>query len=177
MRRAFLNPHTPNSLRKWKQSDYKNDKNDIFRERLYCIRYEHEAKKYYSSVTKQDLDREEMIESIVKNNIIEWQNNGYIPSSKIEPGWNTNQPIYEKGWTHWNHLFNPRQLLINALFNKSIHEIANSKEEYCIGILGLNKCADWNCKLSRWINGSGVENTTQLFYNQAINTLYNPLAP
>ena len=165
--------NTPNSLRKWKQSDYKNDKNDIFRERLYCIRYEHEAKKYYSSVTKQDLDREEMIESIVKNNIIEWQNNGYIPSSKIEPGWNTNQPIYEKGWTHWNHLFNPRQLLINALFNKSIHEIANSKEEYCIGILGLNKCADWNCKLSRWINGSGVENTTQLFYNQAINTLYN----
>lgn len=48
-----------------------------------------------------------------------------------------------------------------------------SKEEFIIGILSINKCADWNCKLSRWINGSGVENTTQLFYNQAINTLYN----
>ena len=30
---------------------------------------------------------------------------------RIEPGYNTDQPIRERGWTHWHHLLNPRQLL------------------------------------------------------------------
>ena len=55
---------------------------------------------------------------------------GYIPSRRIELRlYNTNQPIRERGWIHWHHLFNPRQLLVNGLFLK-IFFLAIGKTTY-----------------------------------------------
>ena len=45
-----------------------------------------------------------------------------MPDMRIEPG---GPPRYEgldliraRGWTHWHHLFNPRQLLVAGLVNR-----------------------------------------------------------
>ncbi|HQY30269.1 MAG TPA: hypothetical protein PK691_03240, partial [Thermomicrobiales bacterium] len=44
-----------------------------------------------------------------------WQSEGFIPSKVIVSGYNTDQPPRERGWTHWHHLFTPRQLLTHGL--------------------------------------------------------------
>ena len=67
------------------------------------------------TVTNEDLEREQRVINFMSDNLEEWQNRGYIPDMVIEEGYNTNQPIRERGWTHWHHLFNPRQLLIWGL--------------------------------------------------------------
>lgn len=90
---------------------------------------------------------------------------------KIEGGYNTDQPIRERGWTYWHQLFNPRQLLIQGLLYESIMNIAKSKEEYAIGLLSINKCTDFNSKLAVW--DSGASNVKNTFFNQALNTLFN----
>ena len=92
---------------------------------------------------------------------------------KIESGYNTEQPIRERGWQYWHQLFNPRQLLMQGLIYETIEKIANSREEYVIGILGINKCCDWNSRLCVWHSGAGVENSQNTFLNQALNTLFN----
>lgn len=171
---------TPNSLRKWEQEDFKFRIDDIFTERLYCIKYietiEHNGKekinKYYVSPSKQDILREEKVIKLLSNRFIKWQEEGFLPSSKIEEGWNTNQLIYEKGWTHWHHLFNPRQLLYNGLISSTMKHLAKDTKELAIGLIGLNRTTDWNSKLSRW-HTDDTHTNAQTFYNQAFNTLFN----
>ena len=53
--------------------------------------------------------------------LADWQTKGWVPDMRIEVG---GPPRYEglsliraRGWTHWHHLFNPRQLLVAALVN------------------------------------------------------------
>lgn len=173
--------NTPNALRKWEQKDIVNLETDIFTERLYCIRYEGNILdekgnirkvRHYVTPTKQDLQREEKVLEILKSKFNEWQEKGYIPDSRIEEGWNTNQPIYEKGWTYWHHLYNPRQLLTKGLLMELVDKYANTVSERVIGLLGINKCANWNTKLSIW-HTDDTHNSEQLFYNQAFNTLFN----
>jgi len=94
-----------------------------------------------------------------------------VPESSITSGENTHQPILSRGWTHWHHLFNPRQLLIHGLFNSYIFEGNLSTLEKCVGILGLWKCTDRNSKLVIW--DSLRETGTNTFSNQALNPLYN----
>ena len=47
---------------------------------------------------------------------------GWVPDMRIEVG---GPPRYQgldliraRGWTHWHHLFNPRQLLVGGLVNQ-----------------------------------------------------------
>ena len=169
-------------IRKWSKNEFMNKSDDVLRERLYCIKYikreidkkgRIKEKRYYKAPSKLDDKREKKVIDLLNENFKGCICNGYIPNMMIEKGEETTRLYRERGWQYWHQLFNPRQLLINSVIYKMIYTFAKSKEEFIIGILSINKCADWNCKLSRWINGSGVENTTQLFYNQAINTLYN----
>ena len=169
-------------IRKWSKNEFMNKSDDVLRERLYCIKYikreidkkgRIKDKRYYKAPSKLDDKREKKVIDLLNENFKGCICNGYIPNMMIEKGEETTRLYRERGWQYWHQLFNPRQLLINSVIYKMIYTFAKSKEEFIIGILSINKCADWNCKLSRWINGSGVENTTQLFYNQAINTLYN----
>ncbi|MEH7076210.1 anti-phage-associated DUF1156 domain-containing protein [Neobacillus drentensis] len=169
-------------LRKWGKNDFVPKENDVFQERLYCIRYVKKlvdeqgnttTERYYRTPNEADLKNEANITSLLKDIFNEWQEKGYIPSSAIEGGYNTDQPIRERGWQYWHHLFNPRQLLIHGLFVKSVDEIAKTEKERVFGLLGINKLCNWNAKLARWNSDGANEKGQEVFSNQALNTLYN----
>ncbi len=158
-------------LRLWEKHDFKPRPDDIFQERLYAIHWmrRKKGKKTFDyefrTVTEVDLQRERIVEDYVKKHLAEWQKKGWVPDMRIEPGYNTDQPIRERGWTHWHHLFNPRQLLVNGLINCYSTTAALK--------FGVNQAANWNSKLSRWHNAPGVDAVNDSFYNQAVNSLYN----
>ncbi len=169
-------------LRLWEKNEFIPRENDVFQERLYCIRYVKEytdeegkkkTKRYYTAPTKEDLLREDKVIKLLEERFKDWQNKGYIPSAKIEDGHETTRLKRERGWQYWHQLFNPRQLLINGLFAKISSEMANGQKEKSIGLLGVNKLLDRSSKLCVWHSGGHVENSQNTFLNQALNTLYN----
>ena len=160
-----------NTLRLWEKSDFVPRPDDLFQERLYCIQWIHPKKigrgdEYqFRSVTTADIAREQKVIDFVGSHITEWQEKGFIPDMVIERGYNTDQPIRERGWTHWHHLFNPRQLLIAGIAKKYITaQLA----------IPFAQSLNWNSRISHWspLDGGGGS-VKQVFYNQAINTFYN----
>ena len=91
---------------------------------------------------------------------------------KIEPGFNTDQPIRERGWTHWHHLFNPRQLLVLGKTAEAWGRV-DGQIDKGVGCLVLMRSADYNAKLSRWHPRAAGDKGEQVFSNQALNTLMN----
>jgi putative DNA methylase len=165
-------------LRKWGEKEFTPRENDVFQERLYCVRYVQEylddrgnvkTKRYYQAPTKEDLVREEKVIELLYEKFDEWQGKGYIPSTEIEDGHKTKDPKREKGWAYWHQLFNPRQLLVHGLLMELVDGYAEAKDQKIIGLLGINKCCDWNSKLGVWHSGAGVENSQNTFLNQALN--------
>jgi len=160
-------------LRKWEKAEFDFSDDDVYSERLYAIKYEgKDGRRYYRHPNERDIENEQKVKQIVADNLADWQEQGLVPSMEIESGYNTDQVIRERGWTHWNHLFNARQLLIISRLVKVIDEQRVSPFRI-IGILGLNKCIDWDSKLCRWNPGVGNEKSEQTFYNQAFNTMMN----
>ncbi len=173
LRGDYRNPDgtTGNRLRLWEKHDFKPRPNDILQERLYCIQWMRPKKnskqwKYeFRAVTEEDIKREKIVENFVAEHLEEWQEKGWIPDSRIEPGAKTDEPIRTRGWTHWHHLFNPRQLLVGGLANKSSN--AYLKLAFC-------QLLNWNSKLSHWSTSDGGGGAVkQTFYNQALNTFFN----
>lgn len=160
-----------NHLRLWEKSEFLPRPDDIFQERLYCIQWMKKKSKgsqfeyEFRSVNKEDLRREQQVVEYITEHFESWQKKGFIPDMKIEKGYNTDQPIRERGWTYWHHLFNPRQLLINGLLKK----YANSGELY----VGLAQALNRSSKLCVWDPSPGVDAVGHVFYNQALNTLHN----
>lgn len=160
-------------LRKWEKYEFIPREEDVFQERLYCIRYEDQnGKRYYTAPTKEDLKREEKVIELLKERFNTWQEKGYIPSSMIEEGDKTDEPVRTRGWAYWHQLFNPRQLLVHGLLMELIDKDAKTKKEKVVGLLGVNRCCNWNARLSLW-HTDGIHNSEQVFYNQALNTLFN----
>ena len=158
-------------LRQWEKSDFEPREDDIYRERLYAIRYENpDGKRYYREPNERDLSNEKIVKQIVANSILDWQEQGLVPSLVIESGMETERLFKERGWTHWNHLFNARQLLLISLFEKQVMNEPSVLLK-TMGILGINKCADFSSKLCRW--NPNCDKTEQTFYNQAFNTMMN----
>lgn len=158
-----------NRLRLWDVHDFKPRLDDIYQERLYAIQWQEEgvARGGYTfrSVTDDDLAREQKVEEFIFNHLAEWQASGWLPDMKIEAGYNTNQPIRERGWTHWHHLFNPRQLLLAGLLRR--YGTART-------MFGLCQVLNNNSRCSRWhLGGGGGGIVVGIFDNQALNTLYN----
>jgi len=161
--------NTQNRLRRWEKSDFKPREDDIFQERLYAIHWitketlnESRQETFFTAVADADLKREQLVEELVTNNLTQWQNEGLVPDMTIESGYNTDQPIRERGWTHWHHLFNARQLLLFSLYFKH-----RTPEDYVFNAKSL----DWNSRIANWMNH--WEKTNNVFYNQALNTFYN----
>ncbi|MGI6022309.1 MAG: anti-phage-associated DUF1156 domain-containing protein [Methanoculleus sp.] len=162
-------------LRLWENDDVVPRPDDVFQERLYCIRWQEEDGKSRSGVrwhfcapTSADLEREARVLALLQERFEEWQEEGYIPTMRIESGYNTDQPIREKGWTHWHHLFTPRQLLYHGMLIRDTENISDLGK---IGnLLSIGRCCDWNSKLCPWNNARDAPQNT--FYNQALNTLY-----
>ncbi len=166
--------HTANQLRQWEKHDFQPRPDDIFQERLYAIQWidrdtleDARPQTFFASVTEADRARERQVEQMVADNLADWQAQGLVPDMPIEPGNKTDEPIRTRGWTHWHHLFNARQLLIHCLFEK--HSIGS--EDYLLSAKGLDYCS----RLCRWDAGHAGSSPQSMgtFTNQALNTLYN----
>lgn len=161
--------NTKNRLRLWDKEDFVPRADDIFQERLYAIQWmtresldQNRQETYFTGATEADLEKEERVNNIVRQNITAWQQSGFIPDMPIEPGDKTDEPIRTRGWTHWHHLFNARQLLIFAHYFKHA-----TPEDYIFNA----KTLDWNARIANWM--IHWEKTNNVFYNQALNTFYN----
>ena len=162
-------------LRRWEKTDFIPRPDDLFQERLYCIQWmtqtsldKSRQETFFAAPTAEDLARERAVEAFVRSNIGEWQRLGVIPDMPIESGENTDQPIRERGWTYWHHLFSARQLLFCGLTKLEIDR-AKSPELY----VGFARLLDWSSKLCRYGTGAARESIAQTFYNQALNTFVN----
>ena len=168
------NGNTVYGLRKWDINEFEAQQEDVFHERLYAIKYERpDGSRYYCAPSKRDLSNEKKVQNIVEKSFADWQLQEIIPTMAIESGYNTDQIIRERGWGYWHQLFNPRQSLIMVLLQKSSLRLASTNEEIAAALLGLNRCLDFDSKLSRWVNSADTEHGKQTFYNQALNTLFN----
>jgi adenine-specific DNA methylase len=160
-------------LRKWDKEEFDFREDDIYNERLYAIKYEtSEGNRYYRHPNDRDLENEQKVKDIVAKNIVSWQEEGLVPSMAIESGLETERLYKERGWTHWNHLFNARQLLTNAMFLRISLENSQKLTDV-VSLLGINKIIQFNSRLTLWTPGAGVEKPTWVFYNQSLNTLFN----
>ena len=173
---------TGNRLRLWEKSDFTPRPDDIFLERLYCIQWtcsEYDASKdktisrtEFRSVTAADLKREVQVAAIVEAQLADWQAQGWVPDMVIEPGYNTDQPIRERGWTHWHHLFNARQLLVLSKYRGYASNLENVSDEH-LALLSISfaKALDFSTRLNPW--ASSLAKINNFFSNQALNTIYN----
>lgn len=91
---------------------------------------------------------------------------------EIEPGYNTDQPIRERGWKYWHHMFNPRQLLIFSLYKSKLNDMPDGEIKAAL-VAVQSKSIEWNTRLCRWATSTRHENQVNTFSNQALNTLYN----
>jgi adenine-specific DNA methylase len=159
--RKSENKSTAYGLRMWENDDLIPRPDDVLQERLYCIRWVEnyidgkgkvKTKRYYRAPDAKDMEREARVLELLKERFVDWQDKGYIPSRKIEQGDKTDEPIRTRGWTHWHHLFNPRQLLMIGLFLETSFQIShktNVRDSVAL-ILATGRCGDYNAKLSRW---------------------------
>lgn len=160
---------TGNRLRRWEKSDFKPRPDDIFQERLYAIHWITKAtlnksrqETWFAAPTDADWERERHVETFVAENLSRWQDEGLVPDMAIEHGDETTRLFRERGWTHWHHLFNARQLLLISRYFQH-----RTPEDYVFNAKSL----DWNSRIANWMNH--WEKTNNVFYNQALNTFYN----
>ncbi len=170
-------------LRRWENEDLVPRVGDVFQERLYCIRWvkstvrpdgRAEDTRRYSAPNEGCLRREARVLELLVDRFDEWQRRGFIPCNAIpQSGAETDRLFRERGWTHWHHLFTPRQLLISGLLAEQILGRPNSRDEMVAGLLGIGRTANWNSRLSRWHVGLAHDKGEDVFSNQALNTLLN----
>jgi len=174
---------TRNRLRPWEKTDFRPRPDDLFQERLYAICWvrprpsgdgargtdaEHpgeeadRAATEFREVTPADLAREKIVEEYLARHLEAWQREGWIPDMPIEPGKETERLTHSRGWTHWHHLFTPRQLLVAGLVRK---HAAPYNMNFLFALLNRNS------NLSRWDPTTNAVIIS--FYNQALNPLYN----
>ena len=166
----------PEGLRRWSNDDVVPRPGDVFQERLYCIRWINaKGERRYAAPEAADLARETKVLELLRERFAEWQREGFIPSKAIPEGGDETARLYrERGWTHWHHLFTPRQLLIYGAYLEGSKSISSVQAGIAI-LLKLGVQANWNSRLCIWNSdkSKGPGSTEQTFANQALNTLFN----
>ena len=162
-------------LRQWQNEDLVPRAEDVFQERLYCVRWrspDDESEAAYRAVGEADLRREAEALRLLEERFDEWQGKGYIPSRAIASGQKTDEPMRTRGWTHWHHLFNPRQLLLAGSLNRFLSEEPDlaTVERRSLSLI-LARCLNFNSRLTRWVDNAANEKGADTFVNQAFNTL------
>ena len=172
----------PDGLRRWTNDDLVPRPGDVFQERLYCIRWvktvvrngRPKEIRRYAAPDAADLARESKVLELLREHFADWQRQGFIPSMVIPEGGDETARLYrERGWSHWHHLFTPRQLLTHGLLAEVSKQLATTKQARVSCLLGLGRMADWNSRLSAWMFHAGNEKGNQVFYNQALNCHFN----
>ena len=146
----------PEGLRRWRNDDVVPRLGDVFQERLYCIRWVNaEGERRYAAPDDADLAREAAVLNLLRERFAEWQRKGFIPSRAIpESGAETDRLFRERGWTHWHHLFTPRQLLVHGLIAQYSLS-SDDVEVLATGMLNVGRLSDWNSRLSCWLPSQG----------------------
>lgn len=165
-----------NRLRQWELNDFKPHPDDVFQERLYCIQWikkgisgQSYQETYFAAINEADLKREKKIEDIVEKNLVTWQEQGLVPDMIVETGYNTDQPIRERGWRYWHHFFNPRQILIFSVLRR----YSFSSKQSPSTLIAQTRSIEWNSRLCRWATSSRHENQVNTFSDQALKPLFN----
>jgi hypothetical protein len=108
-----------NGLRPWSREDVAPRPGDVWQERLYCIQWQRpDGTVFFAGAGPDDEARELAVRAAVEQNLAGWQRAGLVPDMPIEPGQETTRLFRERGWTHWHHLFTPRQLHQIALWQR-----------------------------------------------------------
>jgi putative DNA methylase len=164
-------------LRLWEKSDFEPRPDDIWQERLYAIQWitkkslgKGRQETFFAAVNDDDFAREQQVESIVRENLARWQDDGLVPDMPIEPGENTTQPIRERGWTHWHHLFGPRDLLRLQIVMSETKQNPALYLDFCSLLDFFSKLTQW---ILRFKGKGGSEFTSHVFSNQALNPFLN----
>ena len=167
----------PDGLRRWNNDDVVPRPGDVFQERLYCIRWvSAKGERRYAAPEDADLVREAKVLELLRERFADWQRNGFIPTKEMpKDGDKTDEPIRTRGWTHWHHLFTPRQLLTHGLISEIAYQSSRTKEADAFSMLTVARIANWNSRLCRWLQpqGGGIGGGVETFYNQALNPLAN----
>ena len=158
-----------NRLRQWDVSDVVFRDDDIFNERLYAVQWikddgSSRPDTEFRSVTLDDEAREAKVTRYVQQHLADWQAKGWVPDMRIEAGDKTDEPIRTRGWTHWHHLFNPRQLFVLSLCKKNSNQFLQ---------IPIASALQWESRLCAWNNGFNNDKVENVFANQALNTLIN----
>lgn len=166
-----------NRLRQWEVGDFLPRPNDVFQERLYAIQWTTKAslgkgreETFYAPVGLEDIQRERLVIDILRERFLDWQAKGFIPDMAIEPGEKTDEPIRTRGWTHWHHLFAPRQLLVLGLLREMSRSEATSQVAFADLLDRMSKLCRHNIRSEHHRREPTIEST---FYNQALNPLFN----
>jgi len=177
----------PDGLRRWTNDEFTSRTDDVLQERLYCIRWAKSLEqtdergitvnkivRRFAAPDALDLEREATVQRLLRERFSDWQRDGFIPSKIISGGYNTDQPMRERGWTHWHHLFTPRQLLVYGCYLSGMAK-GVPKNGAVASILKLAIQVNWNSRLCVWNadKSKGPGSTEQTFANQALNTLYS----
>lgn len=165
-------------LRAWEYNDVVPRLGDVFQERLYCIRWvetytekgKTKTRRHYCAPSEADLRREARVLELLDERFDEWQEEGFIPSSRIESGKETDRLLRERGWTHWHHLFTPRQLLVTGTSASKLAKLG-SREENVGALLALGRYVEASSRLVPWHPGN--EQFSHVFTNQALNTSFS----
>ena len=163
-------------LRQWAKDDLTPAPGDFLQERLYCVRWTEEVRvgrrvrsvKSYESVTAADLEREAICLTLLQERLGGWRDKGFIPEQGIHVG--TRRQAYlpnVRGWTHWHHLFTPRQLLLIGLLAEAAEASGSARE--LVGFTG--KLADRGTKFCVWSNS--VESPRPTFTSHLLAPVYN----
>jgi putative DNA methylase len=166
----------PNGLRNWTNEEFTSKTTDVFRERLYCIRWiDKDGNRRFAAPTESDLEREEKVIQLLGERFSYWQDCGFIPTKRLLKGGDkTDEPIRTRGWNYWHQLFTARQLLMYGLYQSKCIEIPNLQAKVAAQLkLGIQ--INWNSKLCIWNadKSKGPGSTEQTFANQALNPLLN----
>lgn len=161
-----------NALRQWSKSDVAPQDDDILRERLYCIHWTlPDGTTIFRAPDRHDIETETRVESLVGASLADWQVRGWAPDMLIEPGSETSRLSRERGWTHWHHLFRPREVLAFALWRKFAR--------HPINYLMMASLLDLSSKLCQWLTaptgkaGGPRDLPNHVFYNQSLNPFFN----
>jgi adenine-specific DNA methylase len=167
----------PEGLRRWANEDVAPQSSDVFQERLYCVRWINgRGERRYAAPDSEDLTRESKVIELLHERFASWQANGFIPAKPIpEHGAETDRLFRERGWTHWHHLFTPRQLLVHGTLAEQILAEYNPVHIKVAGLLNIGRYANWNSRICQWLQsqGGGIGGGKATFANQALNTLFN----
>jgi adenine-specific DNA methylase len=134
-------------------------------QQLYALGIRGKNGKGFRAPTEEDLEAIKQAEAALKKKLPGWEAKGLIPVEQIPEGNKTSEPL-RYGMRRWSEIFSPRQLLALATYLEVFYEVTGevrkalpddrAKAVVTYLALALDKCADYNSRMTRWHSGRGV---------------------